>query len=328
MLAHAYEYVCAIAKYQNITKAAEFLCITQPALTKYINRLEADLGVKLFDRSSNPITLTPAGTLFAEKAEGILQMEQQLLSELNLLTNVPNGKVNLGVTPEFCGHILPFVLPYFKKKYPNIQLHFTEGSSAFLLNELEKGRLDLCISTHSPKPGSDISIQPLLQDTILLAVPQSFAVARQFDPTGNAPTRPYYLPPSAIIGGDFIVCSPNIGMGETAQRYFDRFHLEPHIVMTVSRHENALRLASSGLGMAFTPASTPLRLNLIKPMLFFSLDDPLALRTRYICYPRHGTNQNLVDFLIPIICELFDKTPELKAPQCQLVHASGEELLS
>ena len=84
MLAHAYEYVCALVKYQNMSKAAAHLCITQPALTKYINRLEADLGIQLFFRGSSPITLTPAGKIFAEKAQSILEMVNSILaSHLN-----------------------------------------------------------------------------------------------------------------------------------------------------------------------------------------------------------------------------------------------------
>lgn len=78
MINISYKYVLAVANYRNMRKAAASLCITQPALTKYINRLEEDLGVRLFNRSTTPITLTESGRRFIEAASTISNLEDAL----------------------------------------------------------------------------------------------------------------------------------------------------------------------------------------------------------------------------------------------------------
>lgn len=318
MLAHAYEYVCALVKYQNISKAAAHLCITQPALTKYINQLEADLGIKLFYRGSAPITLTPAGKIFAEKAQSILEMERHLISELELIASTPHGKLNIGITPEFFSHILPYILPHFQETYSNINLNFVEGHNRFLLEELDRGRIDLALTSSAPL-SPNITAEPFLRDTILLAVPKEHPIAQSFNLTLNSPLSPFYLPPSQIQHGDFIVCSQEIGMGALARSYFKKYNLNPKIIMELTRHENALRLASTGLGMIFTPSTTPLRLNLIKPMAFFSIEDPLFQRERFICYSKDASNLKLITYFIPILINILQEKPFLRPPVCQLI---------
>lgn len=82
MINISYKYVLAVANYRNMRKAAASLCITQPALTKYINRLEEDLGVRLFNRSTTPITLTESGRRFIEAASTISNLEDALLNDI------------------------------------------------------------------------------------------------------------------------------------------------------------------------------------------------------------------------------------------------------
>lgn len=82
MSSERYEYVMAIAEEQNFTRAAKRLYISQPSLTQYINRLEAELGVRLFNRTSSPVTLTPAGTFYLNSMRKIYVAEQRLCNEI------------------------------------------------------------------------------------------------------------------------------------------------------------------------------------------------------------------------------------------------------
>lgn len=320
MLAHAYEYVCALADHQNMSKAAAHLCITQPALTKYINRLETELGMKLFNRNSMPITLTPAGRIFVEKARAILALENDLTQQLELVTSAPHGNLSIGLTPEFSSFVLPYILPYFKKLYPNINLTFLEGHNQYLFEELDRGRLDIAL-TSAPPSSPNVLAQPFLQDTILLAIPREHPIAQSFDLSVNSPLRPYYLEPSDVKNEDFVICSKGLGMGDIARSYFKKYNLNPNIVLELTRHENALRMASTGLGMIFTPCTTPLRTNLIKAMAYFSLEDPLHHRERCICHSQYAHNSKPVQYFIPVLMKVLQEEPSLKAPVCQLIYA-------
>ncbi len=101
MINISYKYVLAVANYRNMRKAAASLCITQPALTKYINRLEEDLGVRLFNRSTTPITLTESGRRFIEAASTISNLEDALLNDIKKQELTLKGSFTCGLTPEF-----------------------------------------------------------------------------------------------------------------------------------------------------------------------------------------------------------------------------------
>ena len=87
MLTDRLNYVLAIAEERNITAAAHKLYVSQPTLTVYLNRLESELGVKLFDRSRTPITLTPAGVYYIEEMKKIEESEQKMRSSIRLVAD-------------------------------------------------------------------------------------------------------------------------------------------------------------------------------------------------------------------------------------------------
>lgn len=318
MLAHAYEYVVCVAKYRNISKAASALYITQPALSKYLNRIEKDLGIQLFDRAVTPISLTPAGEKFLKTAHAILNLEGELMEELGRLRNIPHGKLTIGLTPEFGSIILPYLFPYFQQHFPLIDLHIEQGKNKVLISQLENGQIDLLIAA-SVVQQIKMKSEPLLKEPVLLAIPCEHPIAQKFDLSENSPMSPYYLDPIQIVGADFVVCSSDLGMGILSNSIFKKYQLSPHIVLEVEKHETALRMASTGLGLIFTPVSTPLRIKLLKPMAFFSIESPIYLRTRNIYYLKSRALSYPAQCLIKTLNLLIQSEPALKPLQCQLI---------
>lgn len=90
------EYILTIAEERNITRAAKRLYISQPALTLYLNRLENDLGVKLFDRTKSPIKLTEAGKYYIDKMKKIYAQEQLLRNDILAIAN-PEHSLSIGI---------------------------------------------------------------------------------------------------------------------------------------------------------------------------------------------------------------------------------------
>ena len=92
------EYVTSIAQYKSITKAAEALYITQPSLSRSINKLEQRLGLKLFYRKSDGVELTQAGAVYVEYGEQILRLQRQMEQELNELRQINTQHINIAMT--------------------------------------------------------------------------------------------------------------------------------------------------------------------------------------------------------------------------------------
>lgn len=320
MLAHAYEYILAIAHSETLTQAAQSLYISQPALTKYINRLEQDLGIKLINRNQAPITFTPAGKLFLKKADAILTLQKQLLEELHSPSALQPQILHLGMTPEACSLNLPYILLGLQRKYPNLQLKVFEGQNNVLKEKLQNHQIDIALMAQTdPRDPEEYALAHLEEEPILLAIPQSFPVCRQFDLGNNSPLTPYYLSPAEVDSMDFVLCDNSLGMGQTARLIFQKHHIRPHIVMETARNETALRLASTGLGAVFCPIRTPLRLGLIYPMAYFSLESPLLTRHRWIYSLKKEKTSPFQSECIQFIQRLYREQSEMTVPVCQLL---------
>lgn len=135
-----------------------------------------------------------------------------------------------------------------------------------------------------PVQETDLDYVTLSDEPIVLAVPREHPIARRYDLAGNTPMTPYYLPPEELNGQDLITLVREQGMGRVAYQILRRHNIHPNIVMTLKNNTTALRMASAGLGMVFALADTAARAELLKPMAWFTLDDPVFCRKTIAYY--------------------------------------------
>jgi len=278
--------VIAVAENQSISKAARELFVTQPALTKYLNKLEDELGTPLFDRTVNPLRITYAGELFVQEGQKILEMQKRLDQQLGEITNLQRGSLTIGINSERGSWCLPILVPEFKRRYPGIRVQIVEGQSCFLEEELLKNHIDLAIGT-LPILSRDLDFEPLSEEPIILAVPLEHPLAQEYDLSQNSPFTPYYLEPERLNGQDMITLVKEQGMGRIAYHFFERHGIRPNIVMTLKNNSTALRMASAGLGMVFALADTASRASLLAPMAWFTTENPVFCR-KIIAYYRES----------------------------------------
>lgn len=134
------DYVLALAEERNLTRAAHKAFISQPTLTNYINRLEEQLGVKLFDRSVTPIEITRAGALYIEQMKKIQLAETNLRNELRILGSMETV-FHLGIGATRGNHWLPLLLPEFCRRHPEMGIQLHEQGEEFLEAGVRPGRI-------------------------------------------------------------------------------------------------------------------------------------------------------------------------------------------
>ena len=175
-------YVLAIAKHQNITKAAESLYVSQPTLSKFLIALEHDLGLKLFRRMGHRYMLTYAGERYVEKAREILRLKADLDAELADIVKRDVGVLNVAFAPVRCSYMLPYMLPAFQSLRPNVKVNVFEGSSTENDRRLLEGQVEAAFYS---KP---IDLSPLLEyETLHLQGPPSLPL-RPSQPRQRLPT--------------------------------------------------------------------------------------------------------------------------------------------
>jgi DNA-binding transcriptional LysR family regulator len=139
-------YFVAIAEERSFTRAAERLWIAQPGLSTQMRRLEAELGVKLFERRTRGVDLTHAGELFLERARVTIAAAETAAATGRDLDAGVIGRVRLGVAGGAHWHLTPDLLQRFSQERPGVELAVLEGDGGTLWRELREGRVDALLA--------------------------------------------------------------------------------------------------------------------------------------------------------------------------------------
>ena len=166
------QYAIALSETCNFSQVAEKLNITQPALSKQILALEKELDVKLFDRNTNPLTLTAAGESFIRQAKELLYRQEQLEHSMAQYRSGEAGRLVIGISPFRTLYLIPHIIQKVRNKFPGVQVQLMEAGSDTLRKEVADGKYDLAI-VNLPVDEAVLDVFPLEADTLALAVPNN-----------------------------------------------------------------------------------------------------------------------------------------------------------
>lgn len=159
-----------------MSRAAEMLHITQPALSKSIAQLEASLGIQLFDRHGRSIKLNRYGVFFLERTERILMEYERAKKDLAHLIAPDSGEVSVGFMHTLGMQIIPALMNDVRTIYPAMKFQLTQSNSSVLLAKLENRELDLCLIS-SLDYGDNVQWEKLWSEQLYLIVPTSHVLA-------------------------------------------------------------------------------------------------------------------------------------------------------
>ena len=245
------QYAVLLSEILNISQAAEKLSITQPALSKQILSLEAELGVTLFDRSTVPLTLTQAGEEFIKNAKEILFKEEALRHAMEDYKAGEKGRLNIGISPFRATYFLSDVLIKLRNEYKGLQIVLNEKNSTLLQKDTSDGLLDFSI-LNLPVDETIFDVIPLAPEPVVLVVPKIFAEKI----TGVKKTETDEFP---VVNIEDFKDIPFITLGKTQELriLFDKLCLSkgfsPDIAVEAVGISTALSLAQSGIGAALLP---------------------------------------------------------------------------
>ncbi|MGZ3649466.1 MAG: LysR family transcriptional regulator, partial [Syntrophales bacterium] len=132
-------------RFKNISRTAEYLHVTQPAVSQQLSAFESQVGVKLFCREANEYRLTVTGEALFLLCKHIFLRLGQIEDVLEEARKVGAERLRIGTTKAYARTVMPDLIAKFQEKYPCIQVHLSEGNSADLLNRLRNRREDLVV---------------------------------------------------------------------------------------------------------------------------------------------------------------------------------------
>ena len=241
MEVHQLRYVCAIADTGNFSRAAERCQIAQPSLSQQVQKLEEDLGAKLFDRLGRSIRLTEAGRAFIPQARAILEQMDAARSSAADKNADLRGNVAVGVIPTVAPYLMPRYTAAFAKKYPDAKLRIVEDTTSVLVKGLRDLSIDVAILA-LPLRHKDLELFPIRTEPL-------FAVLRSDHP--RAPRKSLAL--KDLRGESFVMlrdghCFRDLSMGACAHA-----RITPNIAFESGQFSSLLGMVAAGVGVSLVP---------------------------------------------------------------------------
>lgn len=247
-------YLITIAEERSISKASEKLFMAQSSLSQALQGLEAEMGGKLFIRTSTGVRPTPAGEQMIAYAKKMLVDYHQLKAEIQDIEHLKTGKVEFGVSTFRGSYLIPNILGTFREKYPNIEVGIKEANSMALEQMLIDGQLDLAlVALPLTKLKTDVNF--LLKDEICIVAPSHHPVLQYAKEAVINHGGNLFVELEDTIQFEYILSDYDTILGSVSRKEFSHRGLVPKVCNENLTAPFAAAMARAGLGLAFTYGS-------------------------------------------------------------------------
>ena len=309
MLSINYEYFLKIVEYRSISQAAEHLFVSQPSLTKYLQRLENSVGATLFDRKQTPLKLTLAGEYFLEYVLQMQKEEKWLNTRIEEIQNKGRDSITIGMPLWRSSVLLPEFLPGFYKRHPLIQIKLVEGPASLLEESIRTDEIDFGIM-NLPVNYADITYEPLAKEYIFLMGSREMPAVQEILRRHQGNEYPH-ADIDALRAQPFILTQPGQHLTDFINKMLSRHNLTLNCVLRTRNVATAVNLAAAGLGFTFIPAlGTQSHDFPADRVALFTVDDPLLRCTLAAVYKKEKYLSSAMKLFLSEFhefCENFQK---------------------
>ena len=291
------EYIVAVAEEQSISKAADRLYLAQSSLSQYVSRYEAELGVKLFRRTSGGVRTTAAGELFLKSARQMLLQYHQVRQQLTDLDAPMEGRIHFGISTFRGSYLFPKAMHLFRQEAPTVDVVLHEHDSIYLH---AAGELDLALVAFREDQWENQG-KFLMKDEVLLVANRDSPVMEFVREGQGGPDRPW-VELSEIAHLDFLLSSRSAMLGSIAQKQFDDLGIHPKFVCGTQTASMSAALARRGVGIAFTYRSC---IEESRDVIYLSIGKSRCYVNLALIYPQEGYRSRAIRAFENAICRVL-----------------------
>ena len=256
------KYVCTLAECKSLTRASERLCISQPALSLYINNVEKILGARLFERNGRKFELTWLGKQYVEKASQMLELERQFEALRRQTERENAGQVRIGIAQ-------PAVLSVYEREWPQVDVVIREGNLADLTIMLKNRELDLVVLSQSDVT-SEMEAVPLGMEDFLLILPGDHPLNEKAVPVEGSKFD--FLDPHLLSGETIFLNTEMQSARRVEEKILKDYKVKPGRVRVVRNMELGAQLVAEGLGVGFIRQGYQKNIHYPKPVKYYTID--------------------------------------------------------
>lgn len=284
------KYVLAVAQYQNFTKAAEKVFVTQPTLSMQIQKLEDELDIQIFDRTKKPIELTETGKKIVQQARNIVNESDRIQDIVDQEKGFIGGEFKIGVIPTVMPTLLPMFLRNFVNKYPKVKLRIEELTTDSIIHSLQDGSIDAAIAA-TPLNHEMIKERVLYYEPFVAYDPRVAG-----NPKTKLKVQDINVDELLLLEDGHCFKDSVLNLCRSARDTDDeRFMLES------GSFETLIKLADEGLGMTLLPYLNTMDLNERKKENLRYFEDPSPAREVSLIYHRSELKMQIIEALQDVI---------------------------
>lgn len=232
-----------VAEYKNFTKAAEKTFVTQPTLSMQIQKLEEELAILIFDRSTKPLKLTAIGEKIVEQARNIVNEADRMQDIVDQQKGYIGGDFKLGIIPTVMPTLLPMFLMTFTKRHPKVRLKIEELNTEDCIQKLQEGHLDAAIAA-TPLENENIKERVLYYEPFVAYITESHRLYSK----KNIVVEDLDLDDILLLEDGHCFRDGVINLCKASKKdTTDKFQLES------GSFETLIKLSNEGLGMTLLP---------------------------------------------------------------------------
>ncbi len=306
------DYIYEIYKEKSFSIAAKKLFISQPALSAMVKKVEKQLGVVIFDRSTSPITLTEAGKIYINSVEEIRSLKKRLQEQLDDMGSLRSGKLVLSGENFVSSFIMPKVIMKFGKLYSGIKVELVESNSPNLRQLLLTDAIDLLIAHDFDQ--KLYSCQPLFDEMVILAVPEKLEINEQLKECAltlndlkegkhnrlDCPT----VDLSSFKDEKFLIMKKGNDMQRRAQVLCEKAGFTPNASIYLDQLITSYNMACAGMGIAFVTDILVTSAN-GENCVYYKIKGHDITRRMYIGYKRNRYISKACSAFIDVAKEVF-----------------------
>jgi DNA-binding transcriptional LysR family regulator len=271
-------YIITIAEEKNLHKAAKKLYVSQPSLSQYLTRLEAELGTPLFIRTSRELVITEAGQLYVDTARQIVAMRNKLYRDIANLKY--ESHLSIATSSKWGRALVSAVLPEFKNKYPDVMVEITESFFPSMSYRLKNREIDLCLVSVL-ETDLDYQVTPLGVEHYWMAISKDHTFCIAHNPSDTIVTMKMLV---QELGTESYISTSKRSTTQTLmENLFRENNFHPRIFGYFDNITTVLQLVADGAGIAFVPDSCVDR---SLPVQYFKMESNIS-RQHIIAYRKN-----------------------------------------
>jgi len=259
-------------KYGSLSGAAEALYITQPAVTKQVQQLQATYGVKLLNRIGKKMVLTDAGESLYDFADKIFQIESQAEESLRDFQQRKSGRIRIHASESFGAYYLPAIITPFQISYPGVQISVNIFPNQEVIENTVKLENDLGF-TSNPVEHKKLVVREVLEDRLVVIIPPSHPFARK-----------KILKPHHLEGQSIVMHEKGSATREIVDEFLSRNRVNTSISLELSNNEAIKRAVEQGLGLSLISENVVSEEVKTRKLKIAPLADPSLKRKFYLIH--------------------------------------------